>query len=1041
MSANYWEQIPALTPLQFYKPYQPAYEEKLKTIQAQTAYWQEGARQVNSVLDRANQLNLITENKDRAQNFEKEADDKIVALSKNNLAVNGVASQAMNVYAPLFNDVDIRGEDSLLNINKDILSKNEAEKTKDGGKNYNPALDKLIRANLNNIKEYNKKDAWRIPKDVEYQPYYDKQKEQLEFRKNNIQDVTKDDYITAIGGLDNLGKAIGVDPANGFIKTTISNADIDYLKLYNQWQAYKSDKYKAQEQLESDADFAVDFSALNGKDLASKYTDKLTYAYETTKNYLDQEKAQDSMKISRFENESDKTAINTKIALIDKNLEELKNSYTEKLSNVSQMIDGKNNLFNLGDLSAFKKLNYIANTIDDEYNNVKFAVSNSAKNNSTTITSAPEGYNAIQRGVIADNHEMLKAKLKIQEEASKVKTQAEKDALGLGENEHVTLFPGQTFMPDGVTLTPEAIAFNQATGMGVSTTNYVASEVNVNSLETTALYNEQKRNIQDQINYPSDIRKSITRGLFSDSKGVVTQLTSNALKPEDMENQDIEAIKEKTASMAYLFSKQLDPNTTKTLEEFKNGYKNFNADQIIRQYNAQLEAIITPDENGHVDKNRLSILSQGLTDDKQRDLSELLAKQEANYLDITVKNLQLTTDAIYNADRNFFNYLKDNGQLTESGRLKKDNVEENLKNYINLKTLSSNNYIKFDNNIKTYKPSEEVPYGGVKAGVEFNKTNSNILKAIKQKYLDVYRAPMENVQKTVYYLETRNDNNAKGSEDDVNKDNKPMQKAASTLLSKTGKMFYKTEEGNLINVSEGGSDVVKGNGKPGTGLSSILKNSVQNMDGMIDKIIILNDVLDKDGPNNSNAKELTVSFGFNNSLLSKPNPLRDRLEAAGYLNVNDTGVYTFKPEVKNIFVEGGIQVKIGMDDALAMGLNEDFLQKKTQATAAILQTKKGGGFPITLFGDNGKPYNIRIKNTNTENDPEFIIIDEDGGLATLGEKYTPSAIMQGLMIDLKTKGIDINSKTIGDNMGQRVINMWYGRKKELKEERERNKNK
>jgi hypothetical protein len=54
----------------------------------------------------------------------------------------------------------------------------------------------------------------------------------------------------------------------------------------------------------------------------------------------------------------------------------------------------------MNDLNTVKSLNFIANSIDDEYNNVQFAVNHSYENNSITYKSAPANFQTAQQGLI-----------------------------------------------------------------------------------------------------------------------------------------------------------------------------------------------------------------------------------------------------------------------------------------------------------------------------------------------------------------------------------------------------------------------------------------------------------------------------------------------------------------------------------------------------------------------------------------------------------------------------------------------------------------
>jgi hypothetical protein len=290
---------------------------------------------------------------------------------------------------------------------------------------------------------------------------------------------------------------------------------------------------------------------------------------------------------------------------------------------------------------------------------------------------------------------------------------------------------------------------------------------------------------------------------------------------------------------------------------------------------------------------------------------------------------------------------------------------------------------------------------------------------------NVYTSPMENVQKIYFKNNNKGDKNGKGENDDnISKDYAPMQKALTNIISKASEAMYKTKNNNFKKVEK--SDVKMNK------FFEIIKANIPttNTEGFW----ISQDVIDQRGKGGKNAKELELGIDFGN-ILGKPSALRDELESNGFIKKlgDKKDDYEFKTDYIHLMDKDGFKILIDEKTALDAKLNPEFLSKTSDATALSYQTQRGGGLKIPLYDNKGNGGLVRLK----INGNEFDIFDDNKMLEKIG--LSTKDIISGIKFDLQASGITLDTKNIGDNLRQRISQLYYYNVQRIIEEQKQTK--
>lgn len=186
-----YEQAPNPQPYSF-QPYNLPYNDIMKTVQAKTQYWLQGANQLKSAYQQAAGLDLsLDSNRNSLRDFTDQANKQVTEAAKSDLSQGDNINNAMNIFKPLYDGTselsqNIMGDHALTTRAKQVQQQFEEAKTKNNGKEYSPINEQYALQSYQDFVRNGDPKGWKAAYQnlKSFTPYYDYHKELNDNIKN-----------------------------------------------------------------------------------------------------------------------------------------------------------------------------------------------------------------------------------------------------------------------------------------------------------------------------------------------------------------------------------------------------------------------------------------------------------------------------------------------------------------------------------------------------------------------------------------------------------------------------------------------------------------------------------------------------------------------------------------------------------------------------------------------------------------------------------------------------------------------------------------
>lgn len=164
-----------------FRPFELPYDQIMRTVQAKTSYWIQGANQIKSAYQAAAGMDVsLDSNRQALQGFVQQANQQITQAAKSDLSQGDNVTTALHIFDPLYSgqtdeSQNILGDHAITTRAKAIQQKFQESKTKNGGKEYSSANEQYALQSYYNFVRGQDPKGWKESYNnlKDYIPYYD----------------------------------------------------------------------------------------------------------------------------------------------------------------------------------------------------------------------------------------------------------------------------------------------------------------------------------------------------------------------------------------------------------------------------------------------------------------------------------------------------------------------------------------------------------------------------------------------------------------------------------------------------------------------------------------------------------------------------------------------------------------------------------------------------------------------------------------------------------------------------------------------------
>lgn len=217
-----------------FRPYQQPNQDLFGAVQARSAYWLEGARQIKSAYEQAANLQLAHKSsKDKLQNFMLAADEQIKKASRTDLSVAQNVQAGMDIFKPLYQDRSLMLDDQTTTFYREQMQIANNAKTQDGGKNYSSYNEGYMMEKYQEFVSDEDENNWEKHYNEKrgYTPYYDYRTEFDDILKNCKPDSVEGNTVDGLYFINQKEKVLSSTKLNGCLQSGLSDRAKNQLRI------------------------------------------------------------------------------------------------------------------------------------------------------------------------------------------------------------------------------------------------------------------------------------------------------------------------------------------------------------------------------------------------------------------------------------------------------------------------------------------------------------------------------------------------------------------------------------------------------------------------------------------------------------------------------------------------------------------------------------------------------------------------------------------------------------------------------------------